>query len=188
MMEGLSDKELILMARHGNDQAFDIIYKRYHRTLYAYTLRLLKDEDVAADIVQNVFIKLWESADLLPQEINVRAYLYSMTRNRVINYIRDDRSRLVHNYMIVSESDLVEDEDFFSALEDAARKEELEKAIESLPPQQKKVIRYRFSGKTNREIAEKENLSLNTVNVHYRLAMQKLRSILKVIPFIILFL
>lgn len=188
MLEGLSDKELMLMVRHGNDQAFDIIYKRYHRTLYVYCLRLLRDRDVAADIVQGVFIKLWEHSELMPQELNVKSYLYSMVRNRVINYIRDNRSRLTHNYKIVCENGLIEDADFLQRIEEMSQQEELEKAIESLPPQQKKVIRHRFEGMSNRDIADAENLSINTVNVHYRAGMKKLRNILKVVPFIILIL
>lgn len=188
MIEELSDKELLLMVIHGSEPAFDIIYKRYHRTLYFYSLKLLKDRDVAADIVQGVFIKFWEYSSMLPQDINLRSYLYSMVRNKVVNYIRDNRTRLIHNYMIVCENGLVEDADFLLQIEEQARQKELQKAIETLPPQQKKVIRFRFAGMTNKEIAKEENLSLNTVNVHYRLGMKKLRELLKVIPFIILFL
>ena len=152
----------------------------------AYSSRLLKDKDVAADIVQGVFVKLWEYSEMLPHDLNIRSYLHSMVRNRVVNYIRDNRARLIHNYMIVQENGLVDDIDFLRRIEDKAQQEELKKAIESLPPQQKKVIKFRFEGKTNREIAQEENLSLNTVNVHYRLAMKKLKDILKVVPFIML--
>ena len=154
--------------------------------MYLYSLRLLKDKDVAADIVQGVFVKLWEYSEMLPHDLNIRSYLHSMVRNRVVNYIRDNRARLIHNYMIVQENGLVDDIDFLRRIEDKAQQEELKKAIESLPPQQKKVIKFRFEGKTNREIAQEENLSLNTVNVHYRLAMKKLKDILKVVPFIML--
>lgn len=182
MIEELSDKELMLMVRNGNEQAFDAIYRRYHRTMYVYSLRLLKDRDIAADIVQGVFIKLWEHSEMLPQDVNVRSYLYSMVRNRVVNYIRDNRTRLIHNYMIVRENGLVEDADFLQQIEEQSRQKELRKAIEALPPQQKKVIKFRFAGMTNKEIAQEENLSLNTVNVHYRLGMKKLKDILKVTP------
>jgi RNA polymerase sigma factor (sigma-70 family) len=111
-----------------------------------------------------------------------------MVRNKVINYIRDNRSRLIHNYIIVQENGLVQDLEFLSQVEEVSKQQELEKALDSLPPQQRKIIHLRFEGKSNRQIAEEENLSLNTVNVHYRLAMKKLKTLLKVVPLILLIL
>ena len=108
MTEELSDKELLLLVTRGDEHAFDIIFRRYHRVLYLYSLKLLKDPDVAADIVQGVFVKLWEHAEFLPADVNVKSYIYSMVRNKVINYIRDNRSRLIHNYIIVQENGLVQ--------------------------------------------------------------------------------
>ena len=188
MTEELSDKELLLLVTRGDEHAFDIIFRRYHRVLYLYSLKLLKDPDVAADIVQGVFVKLWEHAEYLPADVNVKSYIYSMVRNKVINYIRDNRSRLIHNYIIVQENGLVQDLEFLSHVEEVSMQQELEKALDSLPPQQRKIIHLRFEGKSNRQIAEEENLSLNTVNVHYRLAMKKLRTLLKVVPLILLIL
>lgn len=186
MIEGLSDKELIICVRNGNDHAFDVIYKRYHRTMYLYAYKLLKDPDAAADIVQGCFIKLWEYTEFIPLEgINVKSYLYSMVRNRVVNYIRDNKSRLVHNYRIVIENDTTEELDFIRHLEEITKQDELNKAIDALPPQQRKIIQMRLDGMSNRQIADEEHLSVNTVNVHYRLGLKKLVAILKIIPLII---
>ena len=182
MIEELSDRELVLMIRHGNEQAFDVIYRRYHRAMYLYSLRLLKDKDVAADIVQGVFVKLWEYSEMLPHDLNIRSYLHSMVRNRVVNYIRDNRARLIHNYMIVQENGLVDDIDFLRRIEDKAQQEELKKAIESLPPQQKNVIKFRFEGKTKREIAANKKVSHTAINDCYDGALKRLRKFFSQYP------
>lgn len=186
MLEDLSDRDLINLVREGDNHAFDVLFRRYHEVLYVYSYKLLKDSDTAADIVQSVFIKLWEHSDYMPVDVNVKAYLYSMARNKVINYIRDNRSRLIHNYCIVRENGLIEDADFLQSIEDAAEQDKLKKAMKKLTVQQRKVIEYRLEGKSNRQIASELNLSLNTVNVHYRMGTKRLKSILKVIPLIIM--
>lgn len=181
MLDNLTDNELVLLVCRGEEMAFDMLYRRHHRTMYQYAVKLLKDSDVSADIVQSVFVKLWEHKEYLSPEVNIKAYLYSMVRNRVVNYIRDNRSRLVHNYRIVQENGMVEEVDVLGQFEDIVRHKELRKAMESLPPQQRKILQFRFEGKTNRQIAKEQNLSLNTVNVHFRLGLNALKSILKIV-------
>ena len=76
-MEDLTDKELICLLISGDgrdkEQIFDIIYKRHHRTMYLYSLRLLKSSEASSDIVQEVFIKLWEYMEYISPEININA-------------------------------------------------------------------------------------------------------------------
>lgn len=184
-MEDLTDKELICLLISGDgrdkEQIFDIIYKRHHRTMYLYSLRLLKSSEASSDIVQEVFIKLWEYMEYISPEINIKAYLYSMVRNRVINYIRDNRNRLIHNYKIIQENGLVEEVKLIEMMEEDAKRKVVETAMNSLPPQQRMVLQSRLEGKTNAEISKEHNLSLNTVNVHFRLGLKALKGALKIL-------
>lgn len=191
MMENMTDKELMCLLDNGGREnrleIFDLLYKRHHRTMYQYSLRLLKSPEASSDIVQDVFIKLWEHMEYISPEINVKAYLYSMVRNRVINYIRDNRNRLIHNYRILQETGTVEEMRLISLYEDNSRRKEVTEAFNLLPPQQRKVMRERFEGKTNREIAKEQNLSLSTVNIHYRLGLKTLKDVLKILILLIHF-
>lgn len=184
-MEDLTDKELICLLISGDgrdkEQIFDIIYKRHHRTMYLYSLRLLKSSEASSDIVQEVFIKLWECLEYITPDINIKAYLYSMVRNRVINYIRDNRTRLIHNYKIIQENGLTEEIRLIEMYEEEAKRKVVEHAMNSLPPQQKMVLQCRFEGKSNVEIAKEHQLSLNTINVHYRLGLKALKGALKIL-------
>lgn len=191
MMENMTDKELMCLLDNGGREnrleIFDLLYKRHHRTMYQYSLRLLKSPEASSDIVQDVFIKLWEHMEYISPEVNVKAYLYSMVRNRVINYIRDNRNRLIHNYRILQETGTVEEMRLISLYEDNSRRKEVTEAFNLLPPQQRKVMRERFEGKTNREIAKEQNLSLSTVNIHYRLGLKTLKNVLKILILLIHF-
>lgn len=191
MMENMTDKELMCLldngGRENREEIFDLLYKRHHRTMYQYSLRLLKSPEASSDIVQDVFIKLWEHMEYISPEVNVKAYLYSMVRNRVINYIRDNRNRLIHNYRILQETGTVEEMRLISLYEDNSRRKEVTEAFNLLPPQQRKVMRERFEGKTNREIAKEQNLSLSTVNIHYRLGLKTLKDVLKILILLIHF-
>ena len=184
-MDDLTDKELICLLINGDgrdkEQIFDVIYKRHHRTMCLYSLRLLKSSEASSDVVQEVFIKFWEYMEYISPEINIKAYLYSMIRNRVINYIRDNRNRLIHNYKIIQENGLVEEVKLIEMMEEDAKRKVVETAMNSLPPQQRMVLQSRLEGKTNAEISKEHNLSLNTVNVHFRLGLKALKGALKIL-------
>ena len=119
--------------------------------------------------------------EYISPEINIKAYLYSMIRNRVINYIRDNRNRLIHNYKIIQENGLVEEVKLIEMMEEDAKRKVVETAMNSLPPQQRMVLQSRLEGKTNAEISKEHNLSLNTVNVHFRLGLKALKGALKIL-------
>lgn len=173
--ETLTDKELIERIKDCDMQAFDAIYYRYHRPMYVYAVKLIKNEDDAADIIQEIFIKIWEFSEMMPGKLNFRNYLYSMVRNRVFNYIRNNRARLINNYRIVCQNGVTVENEVLKQNDEKLLRQQLDNAIDLLPPQQKKVAESRRKGLSNKEIAENMNLSLNTVNIHYRLSLKALK-------------
>lgn len=173
--ETLTDEELLEHVRHCDMQAFDTIYYRYHKVLYTYALKLVRNEDDASDIVQEIFIKLWGYSDMMPKRLNLKSYLYSMVRNRVFNFMRDNRTRLVNNYKIAVQNDLAIENEVFEKNEERLLSRQLDNAIDTLPPQQRQVAKFRRMGLSNREIAKKMNLSLNTVNIHHRKSVNALK-------------
>lgn len=173
--DSLTDRELLVRMRDNSTNAFDTVYERYHRELYAYALKLLKSPDDASDIIQDTFIKLWENSDSLPDEVNLRFYLRTMVRNKVWNHMRDNKARLLNNYSIMFRRGMSEENPGPGKVDDTILSEELERAIGQLPPQQRKVAVLRREGLSNAEIAKRMDLSVNTVNVHYRLMLNFLK-------------
>jgi RNA polymerase sigma factor (sigma-70 family) len=75
------DHALFILLKKRDREAFSAIYKKYHRYLYAIALKYLKNTQMAEDAVQHVFVKLWESTSDIHIEINLKNYLYTMTKN-----------------------------------------------------------------------------------------------------------
>jgi RNA polymerase sigma-70 factor (ECF subfamily) len=143
--------------------------------LYALSYRYLKSQAVAEDAVQHVFVKLWEHRADIMVVANLRNYLYSMAKNYILNYIRNEHSAIAHNYRIAQSAGAVED----NLLETIERKELMAmfyQAIKLLPPQKKEICLLKMEDKlSNQEIADKMQLSVNTVKTHYAQAIKLLR-------------
>lgn len=161
----------------GNRDAFTCLYHRYFYYLYTLAMRYIKDESESEDILQQVFIKFWQMRDSGVIKDNVRGYLFAMTRNSILNYVRNKNRLLQRNYRLSQEVN--EDEQDIWVMAD---KEdlilEMKKAIDGLPPQQKQVANLRCEGLSNQEIASRLHLSLNTVNSHYTKGLKALKTAL----------
>lgn len=177
--ETLDDADLFLFIQEGNKQAFTVVYQRYHKMLYILAYKYLKDQSMAEDAVQHVYIKLWENHKDLQVNISLRNYLYTMTRNYVINQIRNYNNSIAHNYAIYQAESKYED----NLLETIEKKELFDafyQAIELLPEQKKMVCRMKMEEKlSNQDIADRMNISINTVKTHYAQAIKILRADLR---------
>lgn len=170
-----NENELSCLIQQGDKQAFTIIYEKYHKMLYTLACHYLKDVDKAEDVVQQAFVKLWESRSDISISINLKNYLYTMTKNFILNQIRNENNALVHNYRI-----LQDDGEFDDDLLENIEKEELMnifyEAINSLPEQKRIICQYKMEEKlSNQEIAKIMDISINTVKSHYAQAVKLLR-------------
>ncbi|MGI6073762.1 MAG: RNA polymerase sigma factor [Fermentimonas sp.] len=172
---GNEDHALFMLLKKRDKEAFAMIYKKYHRYLYAIALKYLKNEQLAEDVVQHVFVKLWENTSKIDIEINLKNYLYTMTKNRILNYFRDNKEAIYLSYEN-SQTDLVEPHDIVKSFEKRQMNALLYEAIDKLPPQKREVcIRKLESDDTNQQIADKMNISVHTVKSHYQDALKMLR-------------
>ena len=92
--------ELFERIRGGDEQAFTLVYERYHGMLYSLALRMIKQTGAAEDAVQYVFVRLWELRGGLSVTVSLRNYLYTMTKNYLLNYIRHNGRVLEQSYVI----------------------------------------------------------------------------------------
>lgn len=169
-----SDGELFEAIREGGHDAFSIIYERYNKLLYATAFRYVKERTTAENIVQNVFTKLWECRGDIMITVNLRNYLFTMVKNSILNYARNENVALVKNYEIAQTRTNV-DNSLMETIERNQLVGLLDKAIEELPDQKQVVCRMKREGHSNQEIAETLNISINTVKTHYAQAVKILR-------------
>ncbi len=162
--------------RHSDEQAYAEIFRSMHEPLLRYVHRITKDESTALDVLQDVFMKLWEKRAGLEVLVSFKAFLYAMARNRALNIHRKQSRITVDSDMIVETSavgsgSLMENEIHAGQL-DAYFK----KWIKELPPRRAEAfILSRFHAMSNREIGEIMGLSKRTVDTHIVHALRHLR-------------
>lgn len=170
-----SDFELFRLIQKGNKEAFTLVYERYNKILYILAFRYLKDRVLAEDAVQQVFTKLWEYHFDIIVSVSLKNYLYTMTKNYILNQMRNANNVLVQNYQMAQSSEDYED-DLFATLEKKELMSIFYQAINLLPDQKKAVCLLKMEDKlSNQEIAERMNISINTVKTHYAQAIKLLR-------------
>ncbi|MGI6519683.1 MAG: RNA polymerase sigma factor [Fermentimonas sp.] len=179
------DHALFLLLKKRDKEAFSMIYQKYHRYLYALALKYLKNPEAAEDAVQHVFVKLWESTAKINIEINLKNYLYTMTKNYILNTIRDRKEEVSIHYVNAQADG--EGEDILKKIEEEQLTELLYEQIDLLPPQKKEVcLRKLKTSDSNQQIADKMGISIHTVKSHYQEALKILRSYFQQIKTILL--
>ena len=166
--------ELFERIRGGDEQAFTLVYERYHGMLYSLALRMIKQTGAAEDAVQYVFVRLWELRGGLSVTVSLRNYLYTMTKNYLLNYIRHNGRVLEQSY-VIAQLRQQQDDTLAQYIESRDSDRRLGEAIDRLPRQQRAVIMMKRDGCSNREIAEKLHVSINTVKTHYADGLRSLR-------------
>ena len=173
-----SDKELIALLYSDSRSAFSELYARYKGRLMYFCKRFLKDDATSEDLIQDVFIQLWETRNTLNKELSFSGYVHTLTQNRILNMFRkvDIHSRFVQNILTNRKETTNQTED---SIIDNDYAELLNRAIETLSPKQKDVFRLsRLQGLTYKEIAEILHISVDTVQEHASLALKKIRDYL----------
>jgi RNA polymerase sigma-70 factor (ECF subfamily) len=170
------DHALFLLIKKRDKDAFAAVYQKYHRYLYSLAVKYLKDAQLAEDAVQHVFVKLWETTKNIEIEINLKNYLYTMTKNYILNTIRDHKEEISLSYAN-AQIDIPGQDDIIKALEDKQMRSILYQGVESLPPQKKEVcLRKLETTDSNQQIADKMGISVHTVKSHYQESVKILRS------------
>lgn len=171
----LNDEALFALIEKGDERAFTQVYDRYHKLLYVLAYRYLMNANMAEDVVQHVFSRLWEFRTELRVGISLKNYLFTMTKNHVLNLIRNENSAIAKNYEMAQSAPAYED----NLIEDLEKKELMSnfyKAVDMLPVQKREICLMKVREElTNQEIAERMKLSVNTVKTHYSEALKLLR-------------
>lgn len=171
----IDDDKLFARISQGDEEAFTIVYNKYHKLIYVLAYRYLMSVEMAEDVVQHVFTRLWEYRSELCVNISLKNYLFTMTKNHVLNLIRNENSALIKNYEIVQAIPVYED-DLIEKLEEKEMMSLFYQAVELLPPQKREICLMKIKEElSNQEIADKLKLSINTVKTHYSEALKLLR-------------
>lgn len=156
----------------------------YYEKLYLFAEKYIYDSDRAHDIVQDVFLKIWENAERLELKSSIQHYLFTSVRNGCLNYLKslqiEDRNnrKYVEAYIESQNVDMVEDEDLLA---------KIRQVLDELPDRCREVCLLRFvEGYKYNEIAVALKMNENTVKVQLHRGMERLRQAFSTYDYIVL--
>jgi RNA polymerase sigma-70 factor (ECF subfamily) len=175
--------ELLRRVGRGDRGSFEELYDRLSGVLFSVAYRVLNNEAAAEDVLQDVFVQIWEKAPLYNPAIGKPlTWALTLTRNKAIDRLRSTQRRNRLQEKVQQESEIFEQFDARSAFEAFASAESsklVREAMEKLSQEQRQVIELAFfSSMTQTEIAELLNLPLGTIKARIRRGMMKLRELI----------
>ena len=167
--------ELLLRMAKGDEAAFTALYRHYSGPLYLNFVRMVKDEVIAEEIVQDLFSRIWQKRESISIEKNFSAYLYRSGYNLLMDFYRKvKRDKLLYEKFRQAATENYSHIEEVLHLKDSQAL--VSKALDTLPPQQRKVFELcRIEGHSYKEVAELLGISPNTVKEHFVKANQAIR-------------
>lgn len=178
-MHDLSDTILIQKIRDGCEKAFREMYDRYHIQMFYIAKKYVKEPNLAEDVVQDIFVKVWEKRHKLDHVQSVKGYLFTMVKNHVLNMLRDRKSELISISGVAEKKlpvqNLTDDE-----IQYREYKTVLNEGVKELSDRKREVFEMRTKkGLSNSEVAEILQIHVRTVKTHYHISSKFIRSYLR---------
>ncbi len=149
---------------------FKYFFEEFYPALCMFACKYVDSVEIAHDMVQEAFIKCWKNFDKFDSKLAVKLFLYTLTRNESLNYLKHKKVELKSQKRIAAEmyfkEQVIEQESYLL----------LNQAITELPPQGRRIIELALEGLKNHEIAKKMNISINTVKTIKARAYKVIRS------------
>jgi RNA polymerase sigma-70 factor (ECF subfamily) len=170
-----SDEELMKEVKADNMFAFDFLYKKYCKRIYKFGYTLLKSAEESENLMQDVFLKLWENRHQVEKNSSIKSYIFTIAYNSAITIIRHKARASEFVEYLKSIQNLHEDPvDLELEYKDLTKR--LDEILNALPDRQKEVyLLHRVEGLKYNEIAERLSISVNTIENHMSHALKTIR-------------
>jgi RNA polymerase sigma-70 factor (family 1) len=180
VLHPLKDTGILLAIAQDDERAFNSLFVEYHQQLGHFVFSVTRSKELTEEIIQDVFVKLWENRQQLPAVKNFAAYLFIITRNHTLNAIRkqaqakEKQAAIAEHYEGSTEKEPAPEDNLYALLDSA---------VDQLPLQQKKVYLLRQQGLKNADVAYRLDLSVNSVKKYQQWATQTIVKLIKAGPF-----
>jgi RNA polymerase sigma-70 factor (ECF subfamily) len=176
------EDEIVSLLQKGNVYAYELIFRRYYVSLCGFAARFVRVPEAAEEIVQNVFLKLWEKRETVSIDTSLKSYLFRSVYNSCSNHIT--HTKIENKYLAFVRESIFRNNGYSDPVMDTLAYKELNhkitEAIEKLPAECKKIFKMsRFDGLKYAEIADQLNISIKTVETQVSRALLRLRAELK---------
>lgn len=162
-----SNSELLLLIQKDDRVAFYHIYERYCKRLYSFVLKYIKQKEDAEEIVQEVFVKIWESRNKIDAYSSFESFLFTVAYNATISLLRKRASESKYIEHIKSLQHINNSPDLIDEIHFNELNNKVQSLLNELTPRQREIFQLsREQGLSHDEIAVKLNISVNTVKKH----------------------
>ena len=170
----MEERELILLLKQGSKDAFTALYKQYWKQVYNFSRLYLTSADAAEEVVQEVFIKIWETREFLREDDHFKGLLFIITRNLILNRHRKNVNEDFYKVTVLAA--LEEPYDVEEEIDAHNLQEYIDRLIDELPPRRREIFNLsRKEQKSYKEIAILLNISEKTVENQISEALKYLK-------------
>ena len=179
MTEKRDDNELVQLLQKGNVVAFDSLFEVYSQKLFGFALKYFKNESDAEELVQEVFVKVWENRQTLKSELSFKSYLFTIALNQIRKHFNKKATSLRYLESLQNDPEFMEnltiqEDDYELTLR------QINFIIEQMPPRRREIFtKSKMEGKSSKEIATELNISAGTVDNQVSEALRFIRIRLK---------
>lgn len=173
-----SDQQLVTFLQKDHGWAFEELFNRYHSKVLAYSLKFISGDD-AHEVVQEVFVKIWQGRNQIDADREFTSYLFRVAKNTLLNHIRTflRQETLKKGFSIHQNETSTEDDNHIKE----GLYQLIERAIDALPPQRRKVfLKSRMEDKSYEEIANELGISKSTVRLQIIKSLKSIRGFMSV--------
>ena len=175
MCETPDDHSLVQLLQKGNVVAFDSLFEVYSQKLFGFAFKYFKNEVEAEELVQEVFVLVWEHRQSLKSELSFKSYLFTIALNHIRKYFNKKAVSLRYLESLQHETELTDSENNHEDYESMLC--EINQLIEQMPPRRREIfIKSKLDGKSSKEVAAELNISAGTVDNQVSEALRYIRS------------
>lgn len=181
----VAENDLVAMLRERNQRGFTILYDNYSSALYGVILKIVRSEEIAADVLQEAFVKIWRNIDSYERSKgSLFTWILNVARNTAIDKIRSqDYQQNTQNQPLEYFVSVVEEENPVEHQVDAIG---VRKVVDQLRPEYRSIIELvYFQGYTQAEVAEELEIPLGTVKTRVKAALAQLRNLISILIFVV---
>ena len=170
-----TEKELVKKLKEGDSFAFEVLFYKYRNKIKGFALKIVPAQIDPEEIVQEVFVRVWLKKEAIDPEKDFQSYLFSIAKNMVLDHLKSAVNRKLYFVGEHFQQDLLEEEGLDASISEKTE-EKLQKLINEIPERRREIFRLsRFEGLTYKQIADRLNISENTVDSQIRNALAFLR-------------
>lgn len=179
MQKRFNTDTLVEQLKRGDVEAFDALFDEYSQKLFGFALKYLKSEVEAEELVQEVFVRVWENRKSLKSDYSFKSYLYTIALNQIRKFF-NKRANALRYLTEVKTDDSFLDTNTVDSIDYASVLERIDELIEKLPERKKLIfIKSRKEGKSSKEIAAELQITVGAVDNQISDAMKIIRETLK---------